>query len=42
MSKDALLAGLPINRLAAERFGRVSVATDGLLRGNVVLLELAH
>lgn len=42
VNEEALLVGLPINRLAAERLGRVSMAADGLLRGNVVVLEPAH
>jgi hypothetical protein len=42
VNEDAIMTGLPINELAAQTFGRVSVALDGLLRGNVVLLEPSH
>lgn len=39
VNEEAVMRGLPINELAAERFGDVLGTVDGKLRGTVVVIE---
>jgi hypothetical protein len=42
VSEDARVLGLPVNELAAARLGDVLGTVDGMMCGNVVIIELVQ